>query len=191
LFVTLSVLPDFAFAAPEKAKAGKEAKKRPGRYKLGPVYLTPKLELRNAGLQTNVYNSQTVAIPDASVVLRPSLAGVMPAGYRLRVTGQGYLDLNHFRREQSERSADFLYSDGTHEQAFTRESLRQLVTTLGFARVECSEHEPVVRGAAGAPRWLSWNVFRSILRPYIAAEAGIAGREWGFSQNFLAVGREP
>jgi hypothetical protein len=81
--------------------------KRPGRYKLGPLYLTPRLELRSAGVQTNVFNSQTGAVPDSSVVLHPALAAAIPVGRRLRLTGDGYLDFNYFRRERSERSTDF------------------------------------------------------------------------------------
>jgi hypothetical protein len=35
----------------------------PGRYKLGPLYLTPRLELKNAGVDTSVFNRQGGAIP--------------------------------------------------------------------------------------------------------------------------------
>lgn len=82
-------------------------RKRPGKYKIGPLYLTPRLELKNAGVDTNVFNSPSGAVPDTSIVLSPSLAGALPIGQRLRFTGKGYLDLNYFRRKGSERSTDF------------------------------------------------------------------------------------
>ena len=78
-----------------------------GRFKVGPLHLTPRLELRNAGVDTNVFNSQTNPVPDTSVVLRPSVDAVLPYGRRLRVTGGAYLDLNYYRRFTSERSTDF------------------------------------------------------------------------------------
>ena len=89
------------------AAAPQVGKKRPGRYKLGPVYLTPRLELKNAGVDTNVFNAQTGAIPDTSIVLSPSIAAAVPIGQRLRITGTTFLDFNYFRRKSSERSTDF------------------------------------------------------------------------------------
>jgi len=95
-----------ASAAPAPA-AEKEKKKRPGRFRVGPVYLTPKLQLKNAGVDTNVFNQRTGEIPDTSVVLSPTMLAAMPVGRRLRLTGAGNLDLNYFRRQSSERSTDF------------------------------------------------------------------------------------
>ncbi len=79
---------------------------RPGRYKFGPLYLTPKIELKNAGVDTNVFNRQSGAIPDTQIVVSPGVQAALPIGRRLRLTGQGFLDLNYFRRQGSERSTD-------------------------------------------------------------------------------------
>lgn len=102
-----------AFGAPPQPAAPKPVAPRPaapkkplGVFKLGPVYFTPKLELKNAGVNTNLYNSQTGAIPDTSIVLSPSVSGALPVGRRLRLTGKGYLDFNYFHNYQSERSID-------------------------------------------------------------------------------------
>lgn len=84
-----------------------EARKRPGRFKVGPLYLTPRLELKNAGVDSNVFQTRTGRIPDTAVVLSPALDGVLPVGRRVRLTGSGHLDLNYFRRRGSERSVDF------------------------------------------------------------------------------------
>lgn len=84
-----------------------EQSTRPGRFKLGPLYLTPRLELRNAGVDTNVFHTLTDPTPDTSVVTRAALDGALPVGRRLSLTGNGYADLNYFRRQGSERSVDF------------------------------------------------------------------------------------
>jgi hypothetical protein len=91
------------------AAAGAEPKdkKRPGRFRVGPVYLTPKLELKNAGVDTNVFNERTGEIPDTSIILTPSVTALWPVSRRLRLTGDGHLDLNYFHREDTERSTDF------------------------------------------------------------------------------------
>jgi hypothetical protein len=71
------------------------------------VYVSPAIELRNAGVDTNVFNSPVDPIPDTSVVLRPALNGLARLGERLQLSGNGYLDLNYYRRRGSERSIDF------------------------------------------------------------------------------------
>jgi hypothetical protein len=86
--------------------AGQEAGPR-GRYKLGPLHLTPRLELRNAGIDSNVFNTRVDPIPDTSVVLRPSVEGGLGVGRRLRATGKGWVDVNYFRQRRTERSFDF------------------------------------------------------------------------------------
>jgi hypothetical protein len=95
-----------ASALPASA-AEREKKKRPGRFRVGPVYLTPKLQLKNAGVDTNVFNQRTGEIADTSVVLSPTVLAAWPVGRRLRLTGEGHVDLNYFRRQSSERSTDF------------------------------------------------------------------------------------
>ena len=82
------------------------------------------------------------------------------------------------------------YWDLTHELAFTRTSIAQLLLASGFSEVRCFEDQPVVHGAKSALRWLLWQGFRSLLRLYIAAETGDAGRQHIFSQNLLAVARK-
>jgi hypothetical protein len=95
-----------ASALPASA-AEQERKKRPGRFRVGPLYLTPKLQLKNAGVDTNVFNQRTGEIADTAVVLSPTVLAAWPVGRRLRLTGEGHIDLNYFRRESSERSTDF------------------------------------------------------------------------------------
>jgi hypothetical protein len=89
------------------ASAAEKDKKRPGRFRVGPVYLTPKLQLKNAGVDTNVFNQRTGEIADTAVVLSPAVLLALPVGRRLRLTGETHIDLNYFRRQSSERSTDF------------------------------------------------------------------------------------
>jgi hypothetical protein len=95
-----------ASALPASA-AEREKKKRPGRFRVGPFYLSPKLQLKNAGVDTNVFNQRTDEIADTSVVLSPTVLAAWPVGRRVRLTGESHIDLNYFRRQSSERSTDF------------------------------------------------------------------------------------
>ena len=79
------------------------------------------------------------------------------------------------------------YGDFTHELAFTRESIAQLLLASGFSTVRCLEDTPVVHGAKSAIRWLIWKAMRAVLRLYVAAETGDSGKSAVFSQNLLAV----
>jgi hypothetical protein len=91
-----------------------ETRKRPGRYRLGPVYVTPHLQLKNAGVDTNVFQTLVRPTRDEVVVLSPRVEGAMPVGRRLRLTGLGLLEMNYYRRQGEERSNDF-YGEGRSE----------------------------------------------------------------------------
>ena len=79
------------------------------------------------------------------------------------------------------------YWDITHELAFTRTSLSQLLLSSGFSQVDCYEDQPVPHGAKSAIRWALWKVIRNFLRLYLTVETGDTGRDAIFSQNLLAV----
>ena len=93
-----------AGALPASA-AEREKKKRPGRFRVGPVYLTPKFQLKNAGVDTNVFNQRTDEIADTSVVLSPTVLAAWPIGRRLRLTGESHVDLNYWTSAGSPSSA--------------------------------------------------------------------------------------
>jgi SAM-dependent methyltransferase len=78
------------------------------------------------------------------------------------------------------------YGDLTHEEAFTRTSIGQLLLSSGFADVKSYEDRPVVHGVKSAMRAAAWRVIRSALAIYLTAESGSAGGAL-FSQNFLTV----
>lgn len=79
-----------------------------------------------------------------------------------------------------------LYSDFTHEQAFTRGSISQLLLVSGFARVQCFEGRVIVHGLKSAVRWVLWEFFRAVTRLWMLAEFGTA-RGTIISQCFLVV----
>ena len=81
------------------------------------------------------------------------------------------------------------YGDITHEQAFTRVSIAQLLLASGFHEVASYEDLPVVHGAKSAARFLIWKISRGLLRLYLAAETGSTDPRVILTQNFLTVAR--
>lgn len=83
-----------------------------------------------------------------------------------------------------------LYSDFTHEQAFTPLSIRQVLAASGFERVEVYPEGPRVHGLISAARWLAWKGICLLLLLYMAVETGrIRGHV--LTQNLIAVARKP
>jgi 2-polyprenyl-3-methyl-5-hydroxy-6-metoxy-1,4-benzoquinol methylase len=79
------------------------------------------------------------------------------------------------------------YGDLTHELAFTQTSISQLLLSSGFSKVQCFEDTPIPHGLKSAARWGVWQLIRSLLRIYLAAETGDTAGSAIFSQNFLVV----
>ncbi len=95
--------------------------------------------------------------------------------------------LIHCPNGESPFCSKILFGDFTHELAFTRTSITQLLLASGFARVSSYEDKPVAHGLKSAVRRLLWQLFRLFLRLYLAAETGAGEKECIFSQNFLTV----
>jgi hypothetical protein len=76
------------------------------RFRVGPLGFTPKLELRNAGRDTNATLDPTDPLADTSIVVRGSVAGFVPVRRRARLFGEGWLDWSYFRNLSTERSTD-------------------------------------------------------------------------------------
>ena len=104
-----------------------------------------------------------------------------------RVLKDGGRWIIHTPNGESPLSNRIRYGDLTHEQAFTRTSLGQLVLSSGFRSVECYEDAPVVHGPASAVRFIAWKAIRGMLRLYLAAETGNSGASAIFTQNLLAI----
>lgn len=79
------------------------------------------------------------------------------------------------------------YGDLTHELAFTRTSIAQLLISSGFTEVQCFEDYPEPYSLVRILRWIVWKLIRGGLRIYLAAETGNPSQDAIFSQNFLTI----
>jgi 2-polyprenyl-3-methyl-5-hydroxy-6-metoxy-1,4-benzoquinol methylase len=93
----------------------------------------------------------------------------------------------HVPNAEGPFGARMRYWDFTHELAFTRTSIAQLLKASGFASVTCYEDRPVPHGLKSAMRAALWMLIRAGLLSYIAVETGAFDRDTVFSQNLLAV----
>jgi 2-polyprenyl-3-methyl-5-hydroxy-6-metoxy-1,4-benzoquinol methylase len=117
--------------------------------------------------------------PDA-VDLVDAVGGALRPGGRFIV---------HTVNAASPFSGAVRYGDLTHELAFTRTSIAQLLRLGGFEGVDVFEVDPAVHGAASGVRWLLWQGIRSLLAAYLAVETGFVTGHI-LSQNLVAVGRK-
>ena len=93
----------------------------------------------------------------------------------------------HTPNGESPFGARMRYWDFTHEHAFTRQSISQLLLSSGFANVECYEDAPIPHGFKSSVRFALWKGLRAALRLWLAVETGDTARHAIFSQNLLAV----
>jgi len=104
-----------------------------------------------------------------------------------RVLKSGGKFLIHVPNGESPFGGRVRYADFTHELAFTRESLSQLLNACGFSQIHCYEDLLVPHGILSGSRWLMWKFIRGILRFYLAVETGQIDAGMIFSQNLLCV----
>jgi lysophospholipase L1-like esterase len=83
--------------------AGLPASSRPGRFRLGPFYLTPRLRLGNVGVDTNVLYTPTDRRADVIASGGPGLEIVLPLGERVRFSVDGGTNYLYFVRTSSQR----------------------------------------------------------------------------------------
>lgn len=76
------------------------------------------------------------------------------------------------------------YGDMTHEQCFTRSSVRQLLRTVGFQTVRCYEEKPIPHGTVSMVRRTIWELGTIWARILLASETGSIDAI--LSQNLLA-----
>lgn len=116
---------------------------------------------------------------------RDELIGLVDEVHRVLRGGGRWIV--HVPNGESPFGGRIRYGDLTHELAFTRTSISQLLLSSGFGGVQCFEDRPIAHSAASAVRWVLWHGFRAMLRLYLAAETGSVDRHHIFSQNLLAV----
>ena len=93
----------------------------------------------------------------------------------------------HCPNAESPMGGRVRYGDFTHELAFTRLSLAQLLTSFRFSRVECFEDGPVVHGMTSAVRLVVWRIIRAALHVWLVAETGQTDGTPIFTQNLFCV----
>jgi hypothetical protein len=93
------------------ASAAQE-RRRPG-HQLGPVYVTPRLQIKEAGVDTNVFQTLQDPTRDEVVLLGPRVESALTLR-RLRVTSLAFVEVNYFHREGEERFTDY-YGDARAE----------------------------------------------------------------------------
>ena len=76
------------------------------RFRAGPLRFNPKLELRNAGRDSNVLLDPTNPLADTSIVVRATVDGFVPVRRRARLFGEGWLDMSYYRGLSTESSTD-------------------------------------------------------------------------------------
>ena len=106
-----------------------------------------------------------------------------------RVLRRGGKWIIHTPNGESPFFGRVLYGDLTHETAFTRNSITQLLKSSGFNTVSVYEDSPVIHGLKSAIRFLLWKISRTFLRIYIDVESGESDLCL-FSQNIFSVAKK-
>ena len=84
------------------------------------------------------------------------------------------------------------YDDLTHETAFTKTSLRQVLCACGFSAVECYEDEPIPHGFVSGARYILWQLCRSFFVFLHCVETGqFAWNAILLTQNMTAMAVRP
>jgi hypothetical protein len=105
-----------------------------------------------------------------------------------RVLGHEGVLLIHVPNATSPFFGRVYFGDFTHELAFTKSSIGQLLRTVGFNGVTCKEESPIVHGPISLIRWLLWKIIRTFYRILLMAETGITNEV--FSSNLLVLAKK-
>ena len=80
------------------------------------------------------------------------------------------------------------YGDLTHELAFTPKSIRQLLNTFDYKKIEITEDKPIIHGMFSFFRYLIWQILTLPFRLLFLAETGLP--KVILSQNFTIIARK-
>ena len=109
LFLLLSSLPALAPAvslAQTNTAAGIDAVRKEARMHVGPLYMTPAIQLKEFGIDSNVFNAAGEQVSDFTVTLAPKLDLWVPVARRLLFQTTAATDLVWYSKYETERSVD-------------------------------------------------------------------------------------
>jgi 2-polyprenyl-3-methyl-5-hydroxy-6-metoxy-1,4-benzoquinol methylase len=105
--------------------------------------------------------------------------------YRVLKPGGGWLI--HVPNASSPFFGEIRYGDFTHEQAFTTQSIRQLLISCGFKNFLFEESGPRIHSFKSFIRVIFWKFFRLILNVFNAAETGHYNKRAILNRNMYAI----
>jgi hypothetical protein len=100
LFVLLCAAPAFGWA---QSPLPPDPAEEQGTMQIGPVSLSPRIELRNVGIDSNVFNDAEAPKDDFTATIRPALDAVLRFGVG-RLVYRSSVDAVYFHEHKSERS---------------------------------------------------------------------------------------
>ena len=106
-----------------------------------------------------------------------------------RVLKDGGKWIIHVPNGESPFHGRVLFSDGTHEHAFTQKSIKQILLASGFSSIACFEDKPIPHSLKSGVRAVLWKGIRTVLGFCVAVESGSPVGSQILSQNLLAVAR--
>ncbi len=77
------------------------------------------------------------------------------------------------------------YGDFTHQNAFTQQSMQQILRACNFDHIECFEDKPIVHGSKSFIRYVIWQLLTISPRLLLSAETGVFKHI--LSQNMLVT----
>jgi len=102
-----------------------------------------------------------------------------------RVLSTGGMWVIHTVNAESPFFGRILYGDYTHEHAFTKRSISQLMFAHGFKSVSCYEDKPIIHNIKSFFRRILFGMIRFIFQAILTTETGET--KGIFSQNFLSI----
>jgi hypothetical protein len=104
-----------------------------------------------------------------------------------RILKKGGRWLIHVPNAESPMFGSIRYGDITHELAFTRHSLAQILAIAKFSQIECYEDAPHPHGLVSAVRWMLWKIIKFALLSWSAVETGYIDNKCIFTRNLYAI----
>jgi hypothetical protein len=100
-----------AFSAASARPADDDGPEQPKQHHIGKITFTPRILLKSAGVETNVFQTLQDPVRDDIAVISPRVDGFAPLSDHTRVSGMGFLEQYYYRQNAQERATNF-YGEG-------------------------------------------------------------------------------